>query len=980
MGILITGMHRSGTSLVAGLVNSLGIPMGTGPLMPTSIDNPRGFFERADVMNVNDEFLEALDGGWSSPPPISHDTWFRFTDEEINKYRDSLELFGLNSAHWFVKDPRICLLMPMWDRMALQALPTIFVIRNPLEVAQSLKLRNSIPHRHGLALWTVYMNSALINLPQRNNLILDYQSVIQNKQTAINKIEKFIKNNVRVKTSAFFGMDSLEDLEISDIQQSQAHDAAATYEMIDEKLSRNANFRAIQGIAMSELAPLINLYETIQGNHGQSLETFSPIDYPDWVHESLYESRRTWKLQKTLAEGKTKLEELNRKLGEEDSTSAVSQIAMSQLSAEYEEKMSELLAKLRMVEDSLTLKNLEIEEAKRNIDSQWTQNLELSQRTDFLSKVHTELEEERRQLIFQMENTQKNYELEIELNKKNAIALSNLRLELEYANLDQSALLIERDRAVIRSQSLELNLSELKRKIESLRLSREGDLRLLVELQREYSSIATDHNEALETISALENVRTIYENELTILRTQSNEMNSTLQNLRIDYENALAEQSRSQDLVAQLELELSENSSTLNQYQSTIGSQEAQLQVARSDIYTLSADREKHLQDINSRDILLAEYVQKIQSLQENNSQISLEISTLEGQVSSLQREREKSIKLLAAFELDLSSQREQITRLVKLNESWSLELDSVKEDFLNVSIDRTNLLSELEIIESENLANALRIQELISNNNLLDETLRRSSLNYSSLLAQHESSVVELDLSLIEIENLKETVFENDKEIELLVRKLTSQQSLLDAAYTQYEKVHLEVRELNQKLALSQVENRKLEGQVSHLRGREFDLSLELSASMRKNLDLSNELESSFNQITSLSKSRRELHISNQILLSDLNKLRMGLVIRSKEEFNLLTRIFESHVQINGYKDEISALSGLIAAKNAEIDRLKFEINESSAKQERAFLSVSWVVRDLMNVKSELNQINDSKVYRFLCGLRRIIHPFSGR
>ena len=228
MGILITGMHRSGTSLTAGLVNLLGMPMGDGPVVPNSPENPRGIYERADVMKVNNQILEVLGGSWSSPPASNYDLLSSLSDELVKEKRESLSLFSEHNSHWFVKDPRLSLLLPFWDRMALQALPTIFVIRHPLEVAQSLKLRNAIPHRLGLALWATYTNSALNQLTHRNNLIIDYSSILKQKQASIRSLEKFINSNSKVKTIPSIGFNSLDEMEFGDISNLKSLDVAAT--------------------------------------------------------------------------------------------------------------------------------------------------------------------------------------------------------------------------------------------------------------------------------------------------------------------------------------------------------------------------------------------------------------------------------------------------------------------------------------------------------------------------------------------------------------------------------------------------------------------------------------------------------------------------------------------------------------------------------------------------------------------------------
>ncbi len=58
VALLVLGMHRSGSSALAGALELLGVPLG-GPLMPPARDNERGFFELAGMVALHDELLEA---------------------------------------------------------------------------------------------------------------------------------------------------------------------------------------------------------------------------------------------------------------------------------------------------------------------------------------------------------------------------------------------------------------------------------------------------------------------------------------------------------------------------------------------------------------------------------------------------------------------------------------------------------------------------------------------------------------------------------------------------------------------------------------------------------------------------------------------------------------------------------------------------------------------------------------------------------
>ena len=64
-GLLLLGMHRSGTSAVARALNLCGAWAGKpDDLTGANIENPWGFWERRDVRHICDELLRSMGGDW----------------------------------------------------------------------------------------------------------------------------------------------------------------------------------------------------------------------------------------------------------------------------------------------------------------------------------------------------------------------------------------------------------------------------------------------------------------------------------------------------------------------------------------------------------------------------------------------------------------------------------------------------------------------------------------------------------------------------------------------------------------------------------------------------------------------------------------------------------------------------------------------------------------------------------------------------
>jgi hypothetical protein len=67
--VCVLGMHRSGTSLIARILNLLGLFLGPDQhLMKATEDNPRGYWEHQTISDLNEEILRCLGGSWDAPP------------------------------------------------------------------------------------------------------------------------------------------------------------------------------------------------------------------------------------------------------------------------------------------------------------------------------------------------------------------------------------------------------------------------------------------------------------------------------------------------------------------------------------------------------------------------------------------------------------------------------------------------------------------------------------------------------------------------------------------------------------------------------------------------------------------------------------------------------------------------------------------------------------------------------------------------
>jgi hypothetical protein len=157
MQVVVLGMHRSGTSALARLLNLAGCDFGPAEAaMPANVDNPLGFWERQDVYELHEWVLATSGATWDRPlafDPAGLPTSVR---EEFQERAALIVASFSGRSSWFIKDPRMCVTLPLW-RPLLARPVCVHIVRHPLEVAASLAARNGLPIDVGLALWEFHV-------------------------------------------------------------------------------------------------------------------------------------------------------------------------------------------------------------------------------------------------------------------------------------------------------------------------------------------------------------------------------------------------------------------------------------------------------------------------------------------------------------------------------------------------------------------------------------------------------------------------------------------------------------------------------------------------------------------------------------------------------------------------------------------------------------------------------------------------------
>lgn len=193
---LVLGMHRSGTSLIASLIQSLGVPFGD-KLMPPGRDNPKGFFEDMEVVDFNDRVLRYLGLDWKalqtpSVDILAYDLPKHFYQDGHELLQDRIDAFG----NFGLKDPRICRLLPFWRRIVTMLnIPVkgVIVIRHPFAIAASLFKRDQMDLNVSLELWyRTMLECSSFMPPSWERLVVDYDSAVSYTPYELARLERFL--------------------------------------------------------------------------------------------------------------------------------------------------------------------------------------------------------------------------------------------------------------------------------------------------------------------------------------------------------------------------------------------------------------------------------------------------------------------------------------------------------------------------------------------------------------------------------------------------------------------------------------------------------------------------------------------------------------------------------------------------------------------------------------------------------------------
>jgi len=324
--LIVLGMHRSGTSLSTRIFNLLGTDPGSN-LMPPAEDNPTGFWEPADIVAVHDELLQSLGYSWDDPRALPPNWW---NAPSMRKFEDQLcklaKQHYSHIQHPIIKDPRLCRLLPIWHKIfkSLKWDPSYVLIgRSPVDVASSLKKRNSLPNNHSHLLWLRHVIESEKWSRGSPRAFLMYDQLLSNWEVEVtrcsstltdlslefsaqtlNKVNQLISPTLRHHHTTDESLNNDPKLSKLVTKTCRIFQKAALENSLPNEIEKD--FSLIQ----SELTSTDNLYSALW--HSQSYAKIrNKKDKPDRITEKKYYDYNALKNEKTML--KSEIEHLKSK-------------------------------------------------------------------------------------------------------------------------------------------------------------------------------------------------------------------------------------------------------------------------------------------------------------------------------------------------------------------------------------------------------------------------------------------------------------------------------------------------------------------------------------------------------------------------------------------------------------------------------------------------------------------------------------------
>jgi hypothetical protein len=203
--VCVIGPGRAGTSMTMRVLNLLGVHVGLEEgLVEPGPGGPKGFWERREIIGLNDRLLRSQGGSWRRPPQLP--PGWESTDELAREREEARAILAEAFAGqplWGWKDPRGSLTTAFWQKL-VPKLRFVVCLRNPIDAADSLApppdkreegfyySRRGFGGERAYRLWATYLSRALTNTEGCPRILVSYEEFFDDLDAVVERLARFV--------------------------------------------------------------------------------------------------------------------------------------------------------------------------------------------------------------------------------------------------------------------------------------------------------------------------------------------------------------------------------------------------------------------------------------------------------------------------------------------------------------------------------------------------------------------------------------------------------------------------------------------------------------------------------------------------------------------------------------------------------------------------------------------------------------------
>ncbi|WP_052331051.1 sulfotransferase [Planktothrix agardhii] len=589
---IITGMHRSGTSLTASILQSAGVNIGRR-LMEATEFNAKGYFENPDFFEFHLDAFRALG--------VNIDGWTLEENLQINaplidRAKYIVEQNGLSSV-WGWQEPRTTLFLDFWAKLLPEA-RFLLIYRSPWEVADSLYRRGDemFQSQPELAIkyWQHYNQKILnfYNREQHRCLLTNLKTIVQYQNAYIDTINH--KFNV--------------DL---------SHPAPTAYDpsLLRTEISSNSQRPTLIDHYFPEA---IELYQELEGRgwHPEQTPDFSwqellkPSLYKTWAFQEWVNLRQleieNKSLKSQLQEEQVELEEAKVIQAESEQTKTQLKTAESLLDEsqsqlqEAESVLQQFQTQLSKTESVLQQSHNQLHQTRTELETVKTQlsqaQFDVMRYQSQLHQTQEELEDyeiKYPQIQEDLKRSQSQLdEAEAQRNEVESI-LSQLTIQLQQAQKREERFQIqlhqsleELEKTQIKLQQDQDKLQETSNQVKQLKRDLKRSNSQLYQVESEFD---LSHSQLQQSESQLEQAQT----ELTEIKSQFQETKQELEQQQTyikELETSVSQLQQAETELTEIKSQFQETKRELKQKQAQVNQLQTELKRSQSQMYQLQIE------------------------------------------------------------------------------------------------------------------------------------------------------------------------------------------------------------------------------------------------------------------------------------------------------------------------------------------------------------------------------------------------------